>query len=58
VSGCSGVQSKWVSARRCITGRPAASLTAFICYRGKYYESEEAMTIAEFKDFDPATLAS
>ena len=44
--------------RRCkATGRLAASFTAFICYRGKYYESGEAMTAAEFKAFDPSTLS-
>jgi len=44
--------------RRCnATGRVAASFAAFICYRGKYYESEEAMTVAEFKAFDPSALS-
>ena len=44
--------------RRCkATGRLAASYSAFICYRGKFYESEEAMTGAEFKAFDPSTLS-
>ena len=44
--------------RRCkATGRFTASFTAFIRYRGKYYESEEAMTVAEFKAFDPGTLS-
>ena len=43
--------------RRCkATGRLAASFAAFICYRGKYYESEVAMTAAEFEAFDPATI--
>ncbi len=44
--------------RRCkATGRFTASFAAFIRYRGKYYESEEAMTAAEFRAFDPATLS-
>ena len=44
--------------RRCkATGRLAASFTAFIRYRGKYYESEEAKTAAEFRAFDPGTLS-
>jgi len=44
--------------RRCkATGRLAASYAAFIRHRGKYYESEEAMTVAEFKAFDPGTLS-
>jgi hypothetical protein len=38
------------------TGRLTASFAAFIRYRGKYYESEEAMTAAEFRAFDPAML--
>ena len=43
--------------RRCKeTGGFAASFAAFIRYRGKYYESEEAMTAAEFRAFDPSTL--
>jgi hypothetical protein len=45
--------------RRCkVTGRLTASYAAFIRYRGKYYESEGAMTAAEFKAFDPALLMS
>jgi hypothetical protein len=44
--------------RRCkATGRFTASFAAFICHRGKYYESEEAMTVGEFKAFDPTTLS-
>ena len=44
--------------RRCkATGHYTASFSAFIHYRGKYYESEEAMTAAEFKAFDPSTLS-
>lgn len=44
--------------RRCkATGRLTASYSAFIRYRGKFYESEEAMTAAEFKAFDPSTLS-
>jgi hypothetical protein len=44
--------------RRCkVTGRLAASFTAFIRYRGKYYESEGAMTVGEFRAFDPSALA-
>ncbi len=43
--------------RRCTaTGRLTASFAAFIRYRGKYYESEEAMTVAEFRAFDRSTL--
>jgi hypothetical protein len=34
-----------------------ASFAAFIRYRGKHYESEEAMTAAEFRAFDPSTLS-
>ncbi len=44
--------------RRCkATGHFTASFSAFIHYRGKYYECEEAMTVAEFKAFDPSTLS-
>lgn len=43
--------------RRCkATGRFTASFAAFIRHRGKYYESEEAMTAPEFRAFDPSTL--
>ena len=43
--------------RRCkTTGHFTASFAAFIRYRGKYYESEEAMTVDEFKAFDPVSL--
>jgi hypothetical protein len=44
--------------RRCkATGRLTASFAAFIRHRGKSYESEEAMTVPEFKAFDPSTLS-
>jgi hypothetical protein len=44
--------------RRCkATGRWAASFAAFILYRGRYYESDGAMTVGEFKAFDPSTLS-
>jgi hypothetical protein len=44
--------------RQCkATGHLAASYAAFICYRGKFYETAEAMTAAEFRAFDPSTLA-
>jgi len=44
--------------RRCkATGRLTASFAAFIRHRGKYYESKEAMTAAEFRAFDPSTLS-
>jgi hypothetical protein len=44
--------------RRCkATGRWTASFAAFIRYRGKYYESEEAMTVGEFRAFDLSTLS-
>jgi len=44
--------------RQCkATGRFTASFAAFIRHRGTYYESEEAMTAAEFKAFDPSTLS-
>jgi len=44
--------------RRCkATGHFTASFSAFIHYRGKYYESEEAMTVGGFKAFDPSALS-